>query len=451
MIGEDQARRLATQALELSRPDRAEVALKGTSSKLTRFANNTVHQNVSESDARVCVRIVQGERVGSAITNRLEPEGLAAAVQKARLFASESAADPHLPAIARQAVAAGLDSFDQATAEHSPDARAEAVGELCRRAAGRGLNASGAFRVAAEEMAAANSEGTFAYHAGTAADFQTVVMGDGSSGWAHAAHWKVAELSLPGLGEEAIRKAAEGKGPRFFEPQATSVVLDPYATADLVLMLNLVGMGAQSLIKGQSWMVDRIGKQAMSEQVNIWDDGRDLEGLPLLFDYEGVAKQRVDIVKGGVVQGPVFDGKTAKRLGAVSTGHGLSPFLPTLARGFGPLAMNLRMAAGDATTQELIASTERGLYITRFHYTRTVHPRDCVVTGMTRDGVFVIEHGRLAYPVKDLRFTQSYVSALNEVEGIGAETRLLSDDFLGMSVRAPAIKIKTFRFTGTTA
>lgn len=198
-------------------------------------------------------------------------------------------------------------------------------------------------------------------------------------------------------------------------------------------------------------MLDRIGKQAMSEAVSIWDDGRDPEGLPMVFDCEGVPKRHLDIVRNGVVQGPVFDGKTAKRLGAASTGHALSPFLPPLARGFGPLAMNLRMAAGDAATEELIASTDKGLYITRFHYTRTVHPRDCVVTGMTRDGVFLIERGRLAYPIKDLRFTQSYVGALNAVERIGSETRLLTDDFIGMSVRAPAIKIKEFRFTGATA
>lgn len=451
MIGEDQAKRLAEQALEQCLPDRAEVALKANASQLTRFAENTVHQNVSESDARVNIRIFQGERVGSAMTNRLDPGGLAAAVQKARLYASQSAADPYLPALIRQAPPAALHSFDPETANHSPEARAEAVGELCRRATVRGLRASGAFRVSAEEMAAANSEGTFSYHAGTTADFQTVVMADGSSGWAHAAHWKASEISVPDLGQEAIRKAVDGRGARTFEPQTLTVVLDPYATADLVAMLNLVGMGAQSVIKGHSWMLDRIGKQAMSEGVSIWDDGRDPEGLPMVFDCEGVPKRHLDIVRNGVVQGPVFDGKTARRLGAASTGHALSPFLAPLAQGFGPLAMNLRMAAGDAATEELIASTERGLYITRFHYTRTVHPRDCVVTGMTRDGVFLIERGRLAYPIKDLRFTQSYVGALNTVERIGSETRLLTDDFIGMSVRAPAIKIKEFRFTGATA
>ncbi len=451
MIGEEQAWQLTARVLELSGPHSVEVALKGTASELTRFANNTVHQNVSESDARVCVRIFHGQRTGAAITNRLEPAGLAAAVQKAREFASHGTPDPHLPRMVRQPAPAALHAFDPATATHSPDARAELVGGLCRQAAGIGLRASGAFRVAAEELAVATSEGTFAYHAGTAADFQTVVMGDGSSGWAHAAHWKATEIPVPDLGEEAIRKAVDGKGPRTFEPQSTTVVLEPYATADLVMMLNFVGMGAQSVIEGQSWMVDRIGKQAMSEQVSIWDDGRDSEGLPLAFDFEGVPKQRVDIVRAGVVQGPVYDRKTANRLGAASTGHALSPFLPALVRGYGPLALNLRMAVGESTTEELIASTEHGLYITRFHYTRTVHPRDCVVTGMTRDGVFVIEDGRLAYPIKDLRFTQSYVSALNEVERIGAETRLLADDFIGMSVRAPAIKLKSFRFTGATA
>ncbi len=314
---------------------------------------------------------------------------------------------------------------------------------------GRG-RASGAYRVATEQRAVANSEGTFGYHAGTQVDFQTVVMGDGSSGWAQASHWKVGEVPVAALGEEAIRKALDGKNRQPIEPEPYAVVLDPYATADLLSMLNLVGMSAQAIIEGQSWMVDRIGTKAMNEQVNIWDDGLDPRSLPLPFDYEGVPKQRVDIVSEGVVRGPVYDRKTAKRLGDSSTGHAMSPFLPQIARGYGPLALNLVMLPGEATTEELIASTERGLYITRFHYTRTVHPRDCVVTGMTRDGVFMIEQGKLTYPVKDLRFTQSYVEALRDVEAVGSETRLLIEDFLGLTARAPALKIKNFRFTGST-
>lgn len=450
MNRESEARTLTSRVLDLISPDQGEVALKGTSSALTRFANNAVHQNVSEANTQLYVRVFQGARAGSAITNRLDEASLKSAVKRARDLADMSADDPHFPGLARHGSAAALDAVDPAVAEQPPEARAQAVGEVCRTAAAAGLRAAGAYRVATEQRAVANSEGTFAYHAGTQVDFQTVVMGDGSSGWAQASHWKVGEVPVAALGEEAIRKALDGKNRQPIEPEPYAVVLDPYATADLLSMLNLVGMSAQAIIEGQSWMVDRIGTKAMNEQVNIWDDGLDPRGLPLPFDYEGVPKQRVDIVSEGVVRGPVYDRKTAKRLGDSSTGHAMSPFLPQIARGYGPLALNLVMLPGEATTEELIASTEQGLYITRFHYTRAVHPRDCVVTGMTRDGVFMIEQGKLTYPVKDLRFTQSYVEALRDVEAVGSETRLLIEDFLGLTARAPALKIKNFRFTGST-
>lgn len=165
------------------------------------------------------------------------------------------------------------------------------------------------------------------------------------------------------------------------------------------------------------------------------------------FDFEGTPKRKVDIVQAGVVAGPVYDRKTAQKEGRESTGHGLPPEF----RMFGPLASNIFMGNGQASRDEMIRSTQRGLYITRFWYTRLVHPRDCIVTGMTRDGVFLIEGGELAYPVKNLRFTQSYLQALAEVEAVGRESLLLTSDYTGFGTRVPALKIRRFNFTGMTA
>jgi PmbA protein len=211
------------------------------------------------------------------------------------------------------------------------------------------------------------------------------------------------------------------------------------------MSLNFYGMGARGVQEGRSWMVGRISEQVFSPSVNIWDDGLDPDGIGLPFDFEGTPKKRVDIVKDGVVIGPVYDRTTAKKDGKESTGHAL----PANMRGFGPAAINLFMAPGDATVDEMIQSTERGLYITRFHYTRLVHPADCVVTGMTRDGAYWIENGKIAYPAKNLRFTQSYVEALGGVEAIGNETRLLTS-FGAMCLKVPALKLKRFNFTGST-
>jgi predicted Zn-dependent protease len=162
------------------------------------------------------------------------------------------------------------------------------------------------------------------------------------------------------------------------------------------------------------------------------------------FDFEGTPKQKVVLVENGVPRGPVYDATTARKEGRASTGHALPP--PNT---YGPAALNLVMSPGDATVDEMIRTTERGLYITRFWYTRVVHPRDCIITGMTRDGVFLIEHGEVTRPVRNLRFTQGYVPALAQVDLIGRETKTLAGGWFG-AARVPALKLREFAFTGST-
>jgi predicted Zn-dependent protease len=419
-------------------------------SALTRFANNTIHQNVAERNLTLIARLFPGRRLGMATTNRLDDSALDDVVQRARSSAGASQEDPHFPGLTSPADYARVQAYDDETAACPPEKRARAVGEVCRLAQEKGLNASGAFSTGAGEIVVANSEGVFAHFASTSTDFQTVVMGadatGAASGHAHASGWQASALPVEALGREAAQKAERGANPIKIEPGAYTVILDPYATQDLVSMLNMHGMGAQAVLDGRSWMNGRIGKKVMSSLVSLWDDGLDLQGLPMPFDYEGVPKQRVDIVCEGVPMGPVYDRYTAQKAGKTSTGHALPPTW----RGMGPVPTHLFMAPGQSSLEELIRSTEKGLYITRFWYTRLVHPRDCVVTGMTRDGVFTIEQGELAAPVKNLRFTQSYLQALDQVEAIGQETRLLVSSYGALATRVPAVKIGEFSFTGVT-
>lgn len=446
MLGEKEARRVIGKVLKRSNCQALELLLFSNDQALTRFANNSIHQNVAERDINLIVRCFLGKRIGTAITNRLDETALDEALAHARYNAFNSPEDPHYPGLPEPASYTPVLAYDQATADFSPKSRAEAVGKVCKLASEKGLTASGSFSTGSSEIIIANSLGLFAYHASTGADFQTVVMSEDSSGRAHASAWRVADLDPEALGREAVEKAERGRNPRSIEAGEYSVVLDPYVTEDLLNMLNFHGMGAQSVLEGRSWMNERMGQRAMSEMVSIWDDGLDPAGIPMPFDFEGVPRQRVDIVRQGIVEGPVYDRYTAAKMGKTSTGHALPPTM----RGFGPIATNLFMETGEASIEDMIRLTKKGLYITRFWYTRLVHPRDCVVTGMTRDGVFFIENGELAYPVKNMRFTQSYVEALNQVEMIGKETRLLSSEFGGITVRVPALKLSRFIFTGTT-
>jgi predicted Zn-dependent protease len=168
--------------------------------------------------------------------------------------------------------------------------------------------------------------------------------------------------------------------------------------------------------------------------------------MPIPFDFEGVPKQRVDLIRDGVALGVVYDSYAAgKEEGKASTGHALPAPNP-----MGPMPLNLFFAGGDTSLEEMIRSTERGIYVTRFHYTRPVDPMHVVITGMTRDGTFLVEHGEITYPVKNLRFTQSYLDALNHLGGISRASRLLTGMGGIACDRVPALKVHQFRFTGAT-
>lgn len=447
MLGREPLKELCDDVLQRVGDDTAEVSIFTNDESLTRFANNRIHQNVAEKDISIGVRIFLGTREGTASTNRMTPDALEEVVVRARESAWISPENPEFPGLAEPSTFEFVKSFDEVTAEFTPIERAEAVSAVCKLADSKDLNAFGAFSTGVSEFVLANTEGLFAYHMSTNVDFQTVVMekeGD-ASGWAQQSGWRVSEIPAVDLGTEAITKTELSRNPQLIEPGEFTVVLDSYATHDLLMMLNMTGMGANTVQEGRSWMNDRIGKQVFSSCINIWDDALDPHGIPIPFDFEGTPKQRVDIVKDGVILGPVYDRTTAKKEGRVSTGHGLPPN----SRNYSPLAMNLFLAPGESGVEDMIRTTDRGLYISRFHYTRPVHPANCVITGMTRDGAFWIENGEIQYPVKNLRFTQSYVDALGSVEAVGTETRLIT--VMGVvASRVPALKLKSFNFTGST-
>ncbi len=446
MIEEKEARIISDGILKRCKGEAAELTLMFNDASLTRFANNIIHQNVAERDAEVTLRCFIGKQIGTASTNRMDEAGLDELVRHAKANAAASPEDPNYPGLPEPEAYQHVTTWDQNTADYSPEKRARAVGAVCQMAVEKSLNSSGAFSTGSTALVVANTQGVFAYQTQTSADFQTVVMSDDSSGRSQESAWKVDELNVEALGKEAIETAAKGHNPRKIDPGEYTVIFEHYVTEDLVSSLNFYGMGAQAVLEGRSWMTDRIGQQLMSPLVNIWDDGMDPLGVALPFDFEGVPKQRVDIVKQGVVLGPVYDRYSGAKMGKPSTGHAT----PINFRGFGPLAMNLFMATGDATIEDMIASTKRGLYINRFWYTRLVHPHDCVITGMTRDGVFMIEDGEITYPVKNLRYTMPYVQALANVEAVGKASHLLVGDFGGLGVRVPGLKIKGFVFTGST-
>jgi len=442
MIGEEGCRGVLEQALDLSGVDQVEACLSAQDLALTRFASNSIHQNVNHTDVQLHIRAVSGQRQGRATTNDLSDAGIARATQAARANALIMPEDPDFHGLPSPGAPLRVAAYDEATASCEPEVRAEIVGKVCRQAETQGLTAAGFCRTGTLEMAVMSTRGAWGYHRGTFSGLLITAMSDTSAGWSKSGSWRLVDIDGEALAAEAIDKTLRGRDPRPLDPGEYAVVLEPYAVDDILGALNAYGMSAQIVQEGRSWMNGLIGHPAMSAQVSIWDDGTDQGGWPVPFDAEGIPRQRVDVVTDGVVVGPVHNSYTAGKEGKASTGHQAS-FTG------GPTASNLFMKEGNQTLDDMIRSTRKGLYITRFFYTRLVHSKGCVMTGMTRDGTFLIENGQLSYPVKDLRFTQSYVAALNNVEAVGSQSILLLNEGASCT-RIPAVKLGNFNFTGVT-
>ena len=443
MLGEKKMREITERVLALSAADQTEALIMSEDSGLTRFANSYIHQNVAERNTVLQVRAVVGKKIGVASSNELSQEALERMVDTALTIAKLQPENPDFISLPSPAPIAEIEAFDEATAGFGPQDRARAVGVICQLAVDSGLIASGAFTTGVYELAVANSLGVFAYHATTSADINTVIMSDDSAGYAAATAWRVGEINAEAVGAEAVDRALKGRHPRELPPGRYPVILEEYAVADMVDMLARLGFGALSVQEGRSFMVGRFGERIMSDAISIWDDGLDLTGLPVPFDFEGVPKQRVDLIKKGVAEAVVYDSYTAGKEGKASTGHGL-PAPNT----FGPVPGHIFMAPGEASKEEMLATMDHGLWVTRFWYTRPVHPKLAIITGMTRDGTFLVERGEITYPVKNLRFTQSYLEALDNVELVGRETKL-QQNWVGATC-VPALKVSEFEFTGAT-
>jgi len=440
-------RAIADLVINESCSDEKEVLALEQAESLTRFANNCIHQNVTERNLQITVRSVIGTKVGIAVTNDWRPESLRRLSARADEAARLQPDNPEFKGLPAPQPAMQVSAFDPDVAECTPEARAARVRAVCDKAMAAACSAAGSLTTSMLSIGVANSKGVFGEHQSTMADLSTVIMGADSSGWAQNTSWQMNAIEPEVLAEEALWKVQRGSGPTDCEPGDYTVILDPYATADLMEMLAFDGMGALSVQEGRSWMNGRLGQRVMSEAVSITDDGLSTDGLPWPFDFEGVPKRVVPIVASGIAMTPVYDSFTAGReQGKQSTGHATPP---SPQGRFGPAAMNLFMRPGLASLDDMIRSTKRGLYITRFWYTRTVHPRDAIVTGMTRDGTFLVRDGEIAHPVKSMRFTQSYVEALNNTEAIGATRRLLRSGF-GGATSVPAVKLGQFRFTSST-
>jgi predicted Zn-dependent protease len=421
----------------------AEVAVSAVSGPdaLTRFAGSFIHQNVAEDQCAVQVKVVLDGRATTVSTTRTDDDGIERAVRAAVAAARLRPPDPDWAGLAPEAPAGGA-PWDDATAATTPAERAAVVRAFVD--AGHGLEAAGFVATSGQTMAFANTAGQRALSRSTRAAVDGIhrsAAGDGSGRQASA---RIADLDGAAAGSRAASKARAQDDAIEIEPGAYEVVLEPSCVGDMLLFLRAMGFNAKVVQEGMSFV--HLGEQQFDAAIDMWDDASDPRTIGHSFDAEGTPKRRVDLVKAGVTTEIVHDRRTAKKAGTESTGHSLGD------DAVGPFPTNVFVGTSGPTRtrEELIASVERGLLVTDFHYTRILDPKTQVVTGLTRNGVFLIEDGKIGTAVKNLRFTQSYVGALGpgKVLGVGDDGQVIGGMQMGNGSHVPSLHLASWNFTG---
>jgi PmbA protein len=468
MLTREQAGDIFDRVKKLSSADEVEVLFSGGRFALTRFANNVIHQNVAEENYVVSVRAAFGKRTARAFTNKFDDESLRQVVRSAESLArvqhpdtdllpmpdpSETTSNASGGARATYTTTTPSRHFQQ-TADITPELRAEGVKQMVGMADRHKLTTAGVFSSAEALDGIFNSRGLSRWHTQTSAEVSITMLASDSSGWQKANSPNVANLDPLALAETAARKAVDSAHPQEISAGKFTVILEPAAVLDIVgfMFWDYSGM---AILDQRSFLTGRIGTKLFGDNITIWDDVMHPLQTGSPFDGEGVQRQPVELVKDGVVKRVVYARATAERMkhsefkdeaGPIeATGHGFA-----LPNEMGEMPLNIVFAPVDhpQTVEQMIASTERGVLVTRLWYIREVEPFEKMLTGMTRDGTFLVENGRVTGGVRNFRFNESLIHMLSNVEAMSKPVRACGEESFDMVV--PAMKVKEFNFTEVT-
>jgi predicted Zn-dependent protease len=442
LLSDSEMRRIAERVFKMSGADETEVHIEVTSDALTRFANNAIHQNVAEQTLTISVRTVLDGRTARATTNQTGEESLRRVIAASCALARSRPENPGVLPMPGPQQYARVQRFFEATAAATPADRARAVREVCALAERNSQTAAGIFSTGAMQTMLANSRGLFCSYIQTRAEFSVTVLEKDSSGWAKANSPNVSALKPAELAARASQKASGSRNPRELPPGRYTVILEPPAVLDLVGFL-FYDFAGTSVHDQRSCLTKRMGRQVMGQNISLRDDVYHPLQLGAPFDGEGMPRQKVQLVNRGVPENLVYSRATAKQMKKRPTGHGFA-----LPNEWGEAPMNLVFGGGDSSVEEMIASTDRGILVTRLWYIREVDPYEKVLTGMTRDGTFLVEDGRVAGGIRNFRFNQGLLEMLSNVELLGPAVRATGEEAFEMVV--PAMKVRDFHFSEVT-
>ncbi|MBI3323922.1 MAG: TldD/PmbA family protein [Candidatus Omnitrophica bacterium] len=445
MIGHVRLHDELSRLVKRSRADAISVCAHASTRRVQRFAYHAIHQDLLQEGLTVYVKVIAGRRVGVATTETLERSALARCLNAALEIARHAPVQKELPALpqnlaqittaTRLADGAGADAVTLLS-------KLKRLFQICQ---GAGAELAGSFVLGEDELAVVNSARVACYAASTVVGAKLVTLHRALSGYASEVHHRLDQLDLDGLLERSLKQCLHRQDPVTLPTGIYEVILEPEAVAELVMWLGYIAFGAKQFEERSSCFAGRMGERLMASEITITDDGRSPDGLPMPFDFEGVPKQRVVLIDRGTAAGLVYDATYGHRYGHPSTGHALPPDEVD-----GPLPLHLHLEPGLKSREELVRNCRRGLLIPRFHYVNgLLNPREALMTGLTREGAFLIEEGRVKAPIATMRFTESMLAAFSSVKGISRERQLIADPAqeLGCAVM-PTVHLERFTFTG---
>ena len=437
ILNQEETKRISDKVMSLSKADECIVTINGSRTGNIRYARNAVSTAGLVENTQLSVAVAFGKKQGTAVINELDDKSLAKAVQRAEELAKLAPENPEfMPTPDKQAFK-GSDTFSKSTDAINPEYRAQVAAysiEACKK---KGLVAAGFFTDQSSFETVANSRGVFGHQSQTGIDFTcTVRTEDGrGSGWVRRDAQDVNRFDPRAAAEVAMEKAIRSAEAKALEPGRYTVILEPAATSDLLaFMFN--SFDARSADEGRSFLAkkgggNRMGEKLFDEQVNVWADPWDKDIPVLPWDNQTLlARERMDIIKNGKIASMNYSPFWGKKQGQRAVGQ----------------PGNIIMSGGSKSTEELIASTKKGILVTRTWYIRMVDPQTVLLTGLTRDGTFYIENGKIKHPVKNFRFNESPVTMLNNIEELG-RPEVLAGDESQFQLLIPAMKVRDFNFT----
>jgi predicted Zn-dependent protease len=462
------------RALAAADADEADAAFISGDHNISRFANSQLHQNMSEESASLTLRVIVNGAMGVATTTSFDDEEIARTAALAREAAKHAHPVPGFQGLYRGGMAGegeaagqsgdpstalgmtplddstalgmtpGGTAFDEATAALAPMEKAKALRAMFDRHGD--VQFAGAYATGSASVACGNTHGVRRYTTMTDADATVIAIAKSGSGYATRRERSATKMDLAELGTEATLKATLlADVVEDLAPGAYDVILEPPALAEVFDWMNMIAFTGQSYEDGSSFFVGNLGKCILGENFTLADDSIDPAFLPFPFDIEGLPKRRVMLVENGVPRTPVLDKAWADRLGLAPTAHAWSLGSPEHGAAF-----HLSMSGGDATREEMIASTKLGIWVTRFNYVNgLLEPKTALMTGTTRDGTFLIRDGKVAARLPNLRWTQSMVEAFSNIESLSRERRIVGtwyNPFGG--TLAPVVKVRGWNITG---